>query len=128
MNLLNNSTSAGWQSVADTLQQELYQAASDIPDWAVALLVLSSVSTVCTLMVCVFSCGILAEQNYATLTQRNESKKRLLDTGIDTRPKGGRSERTKDTRDASPETKRPSRKSKVAPHAHQGVPVDDMEL
>ena len=60
MDSIINKTNPMWQHAIDAMQDELDQA-RDMPGWAIAALVLSSVSTLCTFLICGITCGVILQ-------------------------------------------------------------------
>ena len=71
MESLINNTNQVWQRTIDTLQHELDQA-RDMPAWAIAVVVLCFVGTLCMFLVCGIWCGILLQQSSSSAVRRVE--------------------------------------------------------
>jgi len=72
-----NKTNPVWQHTIDTLQHELDKA-RDVPAWAIAVVLLYSVSTMCILLVCGIGCGVVIQQRRSNAVLRVESERGLL--------------------------------------------------
>ena len=126
MESLINKTNPVWQRTIDTLQHELDQA-RDMPAWAIAVVVLCSVSTLCMLLVCGIGCGVLLQQSSSNVGRRVESERGLL--ASDSAAQQVDDSSAYDA-ESSPAAQAPKnrRKSKPTNRSNPDAVVDDMEL
>lgn len=125
MDSIINKTNPVWQYTVDALQYELEQA-RDMPAWAIAVLVLSSVSTLCTFLICGVACGMIL-QGRSVGSRGVESERGLLSSDA-------AAQQTEDlsTYDVEPSSTPPpaknKRKAQNSNRAKCEASVDDMEL
>lgn len=126
MESLTNNTDPVWHGTIDTLQHELDQA-RDMPTWAIAVVVLCSVSTLCMLFVCGIGYGILLQQSSCSAGRRVESERGLLSSDSAAQKIDDLSTYDAESRPTSQAPKN-TRKYKSNNGSKPDAGVDDMEL